>query len=228
MRMEKVHKDCITSAHVISDEETNLQRVVTTSMDGFIKMHDAREGQTKKAFFISQSGINCSTPLSSSDSFALAAQNHNVYVFSFLTGTAITNFYAHDDIINKVLFSNDKLISCSSDQTLRIWDLKGSNFSNPTILYDHEEEIVSAAVQNNMLASMDVEGTVIVRDLRTSDPISTIRLGRQYESGQLLFNRKMKNELVVFYNNEVEMYEASDARLSKQRARQQRGPRRPG
>ena len=81
------------------------------------------------------------------------------------------------------------------------------------MLYDHEEEIVSAAVQHNLLASLDAEGTVIVRDLRTLDAVSTIRLGRPFESGLLLFNQKAKNELVVFYNDELAMYEAADARL---------------
>jgi hypothetical protein len=50
--------------------------------------------------------VNSSTALSSQDSFALAAQNHNIYVFSFLTGTTITSFYAHDDIIHRVIFVN--------------------------------------------------------------------------------------------------------------------------
>ena len=88
-----------------------------------------------------------------------------------------------------------------------------SNFSSPTILYDHDEEIVCAAVQDNILASMDTEGTVISRDLRSLEVISTIRMDRKFESGQLLFNSKMKNELMIFYNNELEMYDVSSARM---------------
>jgi len=53
--------------------------------------------------------------------------------------------------------------------------LKGSNFSSPTILYDHEEEIISASVHQNLLASMDLEGTIIVRDLRNLEIITNIR-----------------------------------------------------
>ncbi|CDW73591.1 protein fan [Stylonychia lemnae] len=173
---DKVHKDVITSMHLINDDESNNQKLVTTSMDGFIKMIDVRDGQTKKAFFVCQSGINTATSLSSQDSFA------------------------------------DKLISCSSDQTLRIWDLKGSNFSSPTILYDHEEEIVSASVHQNLLASMDLEGTIIVRDMRNLEVITNIRQSKQYESGQVLFNTQMKNEIIVFFNNELEMYD-TDGRL---------------
>lgn len=90
-------------------------------------------------------------------------------MFSFLTGTTITSFYAHDDIINKVLFAANKLVTVSSDQTLRIWDLKGANFSsNPSIVYDHEEEIVQAVTNGGALvASMDVDGRVLVRDVRS-------------------------------------------------------------
>jgi hypothetical protein len=69
--IEKVHKDCITSIHVIRDEEQHYEKIVTTSMDGFIKLIDSRDAQVKKAFFVCQSGINTSTPLSSSDSFAV-------------------------------------------------------------------------------------------------------------------------------------------------------------
>ena len=95
---------------------------------------------------------------------------------------------------------------------MRIWDLKGSNFSNPVILYDHEEEIISASVYQNLIASMDVEGTIIVRDMRNYEVISSIRLNRQYETGQVLFNQNMKNELIVFYNNDLEVYD-TDGRL---------------
>jgi len=96
----------------------------------------------------------------------------------------------------------------SSDQTLRIWDLKGSNFSNPLILYDHEEEIVTATSQGSLLASMDTEGTILVRDLNnSSDILNTMRINKSYETGFLLFNNKVQNELFVFFNNELEVYD---------------------
>ncbi len=102
-QFKNVHKDVVTSL-TATESESNY---VSTSLDGFIKMMDSSTGQTKKAFFVCQSGINASTPLSSTESFALAAQNHNIYVFSFVTGTVITNFYAHDDLINSVLYKDD-------------------------------------------------------------------------------------------------------------------------
>lgn len=68
-----MHKDAVTSILIIHDEENKVQKIVTTSIDGFIKMLDSKDGSIKKAFFVCQSGINCSTALSSQDSFALAA-----------------------------------------------------------------------------------------------------------------------------------------------------------
>lgn len=54
------------------DEEAKMQKIITTSLDGFIKMIDSRDGLTKKGFFVNQSGINSATPLSSQDSFAVS------------------------------------------------------------------------------------------------------------------------------------------------------------
>lgn len=59
---------------------------------------------------------------------------------------------------------------------------------------------------------MDVEGNVLVRDLRSLDIITTVNMNKQYESGLVLFNTKMKNEFFVFYNNDLEIYD-TDGRL---------------
>jgi hypothetical protein len=91
---------------------------------------------------------------------------------------------------------------------MRVWDLKGSKFSSPTILYDHEEEIVSAAVHQQLVASLDTEGTLILRDITNNlEIISQIRLNRQFESGEVLFNQRMKNEVIMFYNNQLDMWD---------------------
>jgi len=63
---EGVHKDAVTHLTVIGGG-----KFISTSMDGFIKMHDLEGCQTKKAFFVCQSGINKATPLSSNESFAV-------------------------------------------------------------------------------------------------------------------------------------------------------------
>ena len=108
------------------------------------------------------------------------------------------------------------MITCSSDCTVKLWDLKGSNFSSSQTFYDHEEEVISGCCSQlnpNLIATMDVEGTVIVRDLRAHDIVSTIKLDRSFESGQIMFNSKMKEELFVAYNNEIELYSIEGAQI---------------
>jgi len=78
VRIDKVHKDAISSLNLVYDEETKLQRVVTTSLDGFIKMIDVKDATVKKAFFVCQSGITCATTLSSQDSFAVSQLSHSL------------------------------------------------------------------------------------------------------------------------------------------------------
>lgn len=102
----------------------------------------------------------------------------------------------------------NKLLTVSSDQTLRVWDLKGSNFSNPQILYDHEEEIMAVATCGTLFASMDTEGNVLVRDVKNhSELLCQAKVYKQYETGCLLF--KGPSELFVFCNNEVELIDMS-------------------
>lgn len=67
-------------------------------------MWDSYDGSAKKSFFVCQSGITSSTAISSFDSFALAGVDNNIYLFSFLTGTTIQQFYAHDDTITAICF----------------------------------------------------------------------------------------------------------------------------
>jgi WD40 repeat protein len=128
---EKLSRDKLTSITVVENTQDGTERAVTTSMDGFVKSVELPDSTSKKSYFVCESGINAAVSLSKTDSFALAAQNHHLYLFSFVTGTVVANFYAHDDTINEVLFceGTKKLVTCSADQTVRLWDLgKGGDF----------------------------------------------------------------------------------------------------
>lgn len=57
------------------------------------------------------------------------------------------------------------------------------------------------------MVSMDAEGTTIIRDLRSHDIVSTIRLDtQQYQSGAVLFNNRMKSELFIALNKDLYVY----------------------
>ena len=51
-KVERVHKDAITSVNLMYDDESKVNKLVTTSMDGFIKMLDPKDASVKKAFFV--------------------------------------------------------------------------------------------------------------------------------------------------------------------------------
>lgn len=90
---------------------------VTASMDGFIKMTSTADLQTKKCFFVSQSGLTAATALGQS-SYALAGMNNEIYLFSFYQGTTMKQFTAHDDYITNVLCKQMTLPQGASKQLL--------------------------------------------------------------------------------------------------------------
>lgn len=54
------------------------------------------------------------------------------------------------------------------DQTIKIWDLKQQGYEDdPITIYDHDEEIVCADIRpvDQMMASMDLQGTVCIRSM---------------------------------------------------------------
>lgn len=72
---------------------------------------------------------------------------------------------------------------------------------------------MTAAANNSslMFASMDTDATILVRDLRNSaDVVSTHSKhgGGSFETGFILYNSRVHNELFVFVNNELEVYDA--------------------
>jgi WD40 repeat protein len=158
-----ITKEEVTFAIVLEGEDLEKAlRVVTGTNDGFIKMNEV-ELQTnssccKQSFMLTQSGVSVGCKLSGQDSFAIACTNNMIYIFSFQTGTRINEFMAHDDFINCLLFHESKLVSCSMDTTIRIWDLKKMNYQDdPLVIYDHDDEIVSADIRHrdSLLVTMD-------------------------------------------------------------------------
>lgn len=70
------------------------------------------------------------------------------------------------------------LITTSADQTIKLWKLDFENKDRrpvPHVLYEHQEEITSAhcSPQSDayLLASVDIAGWVLVRDLRDPERV---------------------------------------------------------
>lgn len=57
---------------------------------------------------------------------------------------------------------------------------------------------------------MDTNGTVLIRDLSNSQNVTityNISKGNACETGYLLYNTQVLNELFIFFNNEMEVYD---------------------
>lgn len=52
-KLDKIHKDTVSSVNIMYEDDFRVQKIVSTSMDGFIKLMDTRDNQIKKAFFVS-------------------------------------------------------------------------------------------------------------------------------------------------------------------------------
>ena len=69
---------------------------------------------------------------------------------------------------------------------------------------------MTAASNGTFFSSMDTEGTILVRDLKANpaDVTQTLKIYKDYETGFILYNNKVHNELFVFFNNELSVYDA--------------------
>lgn len=162
-------------------KSSDLLKFVTTSSDGFIKMNEVdlknNKFVCKKSLFVCQSGISTACQLSGEQSFALAGMNNSIYIFSFQTGTCINEFQAHDDFISCILFHDAKLVSCSMDQSIKIWDLKQQYYEDdPVTIYDHDDEVICADIRasDSLLASMDIKGVIYIRRISNLSEAETV------------------------------------------------------
>lgn len=83
-----IQKEEITCVIFVNeDPKSGKLKFVSTTNDGFIKLNEVdvrnQEFSCKKSLFVSSSGITAACKLSGDQSFALAANNNSIYIFSF-------------------------------------------------------------------------------------------------------------------------------------------------
>ena len=101
------------------------------------------------------------------------------------------------------------------DQTIKIWDLKKGGYEDdPTVIYDHDDEVISADIRpsDSMLASMDIQGTVYIRCIKNLNDAETIlqtitSIPKDVEDyAKIIFNSERpedEGELLVLINDQV-------------------------
>lgn len=117
---------------------------------------------------------------------AVGSYDHKLYTYSISSGRVIDSIVAHDDAITccEYLPSLNVLVSGSWDSVVKVWDERANKLKPMTCFEDHEEQITCMAKdwtgsQPYYIATADLDGKVIVRDMRAGDQhfLSSFNLG---------------------------------------------------
>ncbi|KAJ1967307.1 ubiquitin-binding SDF ubiquitin ligase complex subunit met30, partial [Dimargaris verticillata] len=96
-------------------------KLITGSMDGTLRIWNYRTGTCMRTMTVSGGGVNCLH----FDSSLLAAGcvDGSISVWDFYSGSTL-RLVGHADWVNGVqIVSPNRLLSCSDDTTIRLWDL---------------------------------------------------------------------------------------------------------
>ena len=74
-------------------------------------------------------------------------------------------YLGHRDAVNCIQFDHDRLVSCSADTTVRVWDMKTGQISG--LLIDHTKPVNWIHYSGNVLFSCSKDRTIRLWDLRT-------------------------------------------------------------
>jgi len=106
-----------------------------------------------------------------------------------------------------------------------VWDLKEQGYEDePVTLYDHEDEIVSADLRpsDSMLATMDIQGTVLIRCVKRDSDIDSVlytitSLPKDVDDvAKVIFNRERpedEGELLVLVNDQILLLDLNGRQL---------------
>ena len=114
----------------------------------------------------------------------------------------IASFNCHNDIINKVLYLNDgKIISCSNDKTIKIWDEIKENKHQCVTILTHLKGVNSFLLLNdkNLLISSSEEETKFW-DLKNNN-FKCIKIFYDIWTDYKNTLKRFDNEKIIIYNS---------------------------
>ncbi|MCA8985219.1 MAG: protein kinase [Planctomycetaceae bacterium] len=160
-------------------------RFATASWDGFVRIWDRNSGEVIRQ--LKHEGIYVHAVAWSPDGQLLASGSsdkpHNLQLWNALTGDRVAAVSAHADAVIGVRFSDDGrwLISCSYDNTARLWDI--GDRSQPklkTTLVGHSWWVWNAAfmpgfapdTERNRLVTVGQDGKAIVWEIQEGGTVA--------------------------------------------------------
>ncbi|RDA87488.1 hypothetical protein CP532_1645 [Ophiocordyceps camponoti-leonardi (nom. inval.)] len=159
--------------HVLSiDYDDEGELLMTSASDETIQIYNVREGRHDKSLLSKKYGVKLAkfTHTSSSIVYASTKQNHAIRYLATHDNSFIRYFEGHEADVTCLAVhpGTDNFISCSKDNTVRLWDTQTKHWQGQLML------------KNPTLAAYDPSGTVFAVACPTSGTILLYDI-RNYE-----------------------------------------------
>mmetsp|Transcript_23597 Transcript_23597/g.48103 ORF Transcript_23597/g.48103 Transcript_23597/m.48103 type:complete len:558 (+) Transcript_23597:22-1695(+) len=195
--------------------KNNSRAIISSSSDGSLKIFDLRKSIVSQTFFLPGSSNNFDLLASDDSGFFIACsckQTFFIYIWSLKKGNLIESLEGHVSKIYKIAFLENRinLISGSSDQTVRIWNLE--NLTTPAAcscdIFNLHEKIsrISIHPTKTEVAIFSESGFLHFFDFREFSSF-----GCFFKTPQKIYKRNndQKNKIVVdsiCYSNEGKFF----------------------
>ena len=99
------------------------------------------------------------------------------------TGKCLNTLQGHNNHVNSVAITPDGniLASASSDQTIKLWDIKSGKCLNTLKGHTRYINSVNFNVNGEILASGSADETIKIWDIKPGECLKTLRSARPYE-----------------------------------------------
>ncbi|KYK54571.1 WD repeat containing protein 82 [Drechmeria coniospora] len=178
-------KDGRPQPHVLSmDFDDAGELLMTSASDETIQIYNVREGRHQKSLLSKKYGVKLAkfTHTSSSIIYASTKQNHAIRYLATHDNSFIRYFEGHDDNVTCLAVhpGTDNFISCSQDNSVRLWDTQTKHWQgqlllrNPSLAaYDPSGTVFAIACPGS--------GTILLYDARNYDkaPFATVDVVEQ-------------------------------------------------
>jgi len=141
---------------------------------------------------------------------ALGSYNSSVMVFDSITRKKSYNLTEHQQYITGVSWMpNNLLVSCSADETVKMWDLRTPSKSLKTIKHNHQ--VTAVATTHNYLFSSSVDSTIKQWNANNnSDMIHEWKLGGMVANISVLEDKLASiahDKTVKIWKGEIKSYD---------------------
>ena len=114
------HKEIVTCV------QTKNDRILTSGLDGFVKLFDIKTGFQEMKFVGHEGAVNDATFDTHGAYIATAGKDRTARLWDYKTGKEVRKFVGHDGALTSVQFFNDDryLMTHSLDGSTKFWDLE--------------------------------------------------------------------------------------------------------